>query len=285
MENGRMRPATQTSSVSSCDLMAFNFQVGGHGQGLTHGKSMMLGGNQGELVMKPLMNDGRGDKEVQFYEKVFEPSNTNEVTLQLRTIIPQFKGVVTDEDGNKYLALANKAEGFVKPCVLDFKMGRITTSPLASAEKTERERKKYPQQNDIGFRFVGMKVYEPSKGAYRNYERAYGYSLKVEDVPRAFDEWLTDGTCVRKDIVAPAIEGVKEILAWFETNNQFLFFGASVLIIHEGDTTVPDHKGKVRVAFIDFAHVLPIEDPSQRDENNIYGIRRLLGFLEEKLER
>eukprot|EP00124_Ichthyophonus_hoferi_P002826 Ihof_evm6s212 gene=Ihof_evmTU6s212 len=196
--------------VSSNDLRTYQLQVGGHGQGPTQGKCMKVMGEEGKCVLKPYLHDGRGEKEAQFYKNVFDTTVVNKVIIALRAILPQYLGLQADDEGNQYLALANKANGFKKPCILDLKIGQTITSPLASPEKQERARNKYKLQATIGFRFVGMKVYEPAKDTYRSYEREYGYSRQEEDIPKAFDDWLDNGSITRNDVVTPAVEAVQE---------------------------------------------------------------------------
>lgn len=47
---------------------------------------------------------------------------------------------------------------FMKPCVIDLKIGRRTYDHLATEAKRIRAIDKYPLQDQIGFRIDGMKV-------------------------------------------------------------------------------------------------------------------------------
>ena len=50
------------------------------------------------------------------------------------------------------------ASRFHKPCILDVKVGRRVWDDFAERDKIERERKKYPPQEILGFRIIGMRV-------------------------------------------------------------------------------------------------------------------------------
>ena len=54
--------------------------------------------------------------------------------------------------------MENLATGIENPSVVDFKMGRITYDPDASAEKISRQKMKYPPVENIGFQLLGMRV-------------------------------------------------------------------------------------------------------------------------------
>ena len=47
---------------------------------------------------------------------------------------------------------------FQKPCIMDIKIGRRVWDDFAEKDKIEREKKKYPPQEIIGFRIIGMRV-------------------------------------------------------------------------------------------------------------------------------
>ena len=47
---------------------------------------------------------------------------------------------------------------FAKPCVMDLKLGKRVWDDNASQDKIEREKKKYPIQETVGIRIIGMRV-------------------------------------------------------------------------------------------------------------------------------
>ena len=70
-------------------------------------------------------------------------------------------GKITGQSTHQYLCLEDLTATFVKPCVMDIKLGRQTFEPDAPHEKRVREMKKYPQQSEFGLRIVGMRVCDP----------------------------------------------------------------------------------------------------------------------------
>lgn len=74
------------------------------------------------------------------------------------------------------------AYGIKFPAVIDFKMGRITFDPEASAEKIERQKLKYPPVEKIGFQLIGMRVFNSADKTFSHYDKLFGRSLADEDL-------------------------------------------------------------------------------------------------------
>eukprot|EP00123_Amoebidium_parasiticum_P017161 comp23736_c0_seq1/m.40946 comp23736_c0_seq1/g.40946 ORF comp23736_c0_seq1/g.40946 comp23736_c0_seq1/m.40946 type:complete len:268 (-) comp23736_c0_seq1:520-1323(-) len=262
-------------------LQPLGLQVGGHGQGDMPGKAIL---DTGDKILKPLQEGGRGNKEIAFYEQVFDGSTDIPAKVALRSFLPQYHGMEAhEEEGtdteSHYMVLENVIRRFSKPCILDLKMGRQTYAPTARPEKAARENAKYPQQRDIGFRFVGMKVYEPATGEYRSYEREYGYGLAESELPGAFQAYLNNKQGMRTDVVAGLVGHLQRLLGWFEAQHLYAFYGSSVLLVYEGDTQAA-HPDAVEMRMIDFPHVLPMDSPDGLDEGYIYGLKRLIAYLQ-----
>lgn len=45
------------------------------------------------------------------------------------------------------------------PCIMDIKMGKVTYDPSATKAKRLSEAVKYPEQETLGFRLTGYRVY------------------------------------------------------------------------------------------------------------------------------
>ncbi len=50
------------------------------------------------------------------------------------------------------------AYGIKYPAIIDFKIGKITYDPEATVEKINRQKKKYPEVEKLGFQLLGMRV-------------------------------------------------------------------------------------------------------------------------------
>ena len=58
----------------------------------------------------------------------------------------------------EYLVLEDLTASFSKPSILDLKLGKRVWDDFADQEKIDRELKKYPAQESLGFRIIGMRV-------------------------------------------------------------------------------------------------------------------------------
>ena len=59
---------------------------------------------------------------------------------------------------DQFIKLEDVASRFKKPCILDVKVGRRVWDDFAERDNIEREKKKYPPQEILGFRIIGMRV-------------------------------------------------------------------------------------------------------------------------------
>ena len=72
--------------------------------------------------------------------------------------IPKRKSISLTEILDQFIKLEDVASRFKKPCILDVKVGRRVWDDFAERDKIEREKKKYPPQEILGFRIIGMRV-------------------------------------------------------------------------------------------------------------------------------
>ena len=108
-------------------------------------------------VMKPVQDDERGKKEIEFYEDVFLSANACSVITHLRDLVPRYLGLhqfISDDSGkinvvcfilyfliiywflvNYFIKMEDVASGCRKPCIADIKIGRQTWDPDSSPEK------------------------------------------------------------------------------------------------------------------------------------------------------
>lgn len=57
-----------------------------------------------------------------------------------------------------YLKLEDVTRKFMKPCIMDIKVGPVTYDMEADPEKIKREKSKFPALEEVGFQVVGIKV-------------------------------------------------------------------------------------------------------------------------------
>lgn len=270
-------------------LERFDHQVGGHGQGseALH-ERILIAGNR---IFKPLQSGDRGQRETQRYQEWFDEKNisSNKTINELGKFLPKFYGTdwhSLDSTSNKieYLILENMTAKFSKPCVLDLKMGQQSFAPYASKQKQERESAKYPVMRDSGFRFVGMKIYNKEKDSFDDYDRDYGYNMKLNEFSKGFQIFLSSGLfatqdCARKIAMKKKIlSQLNSILDWFNNQHLFRFYSSSLLLVYEGDVT-SELADELEIKLIDFAHVVDIEEPDGLDDGYIHGLKHLIMLL------
>ncbi|XP_063933685.1 inositol polyphosphate multikinase-like [Zophobas morio] len=265
-------------------MQHFFYQVGGHGQKNSGNFGMLVDGNK---ILKPLQPSGRGQRELDFYVEVYDKNNKNEDLFLLRSFLSHFYGerkVEVDGKIMSYIVLENAAAGFQKPCIVDLKMGRQTYEPDAPLEKKNKEETKYPIQSESGFRFVGMKIFNPKTETYDSYERTFGYLLTIEKFFDAFKLFFSSGLFesgslqAKVKLMETLIEKLRSVQAFFKRQHLYRFYSSSILIIYEGDAC-SESAEKVEVRLIDFSHVCAIQEKDGIDEGYLYGLNKLLSIL------
>jgi 1D-myo-inositol-tetrakisphosphate 5-kinase/inositol-polyphosphate multikinase len=197
-----------------------------------------------------------------------------------------------------HLVLHDVTFNYVKPCVIDLKMGTESFEPDASAEKRRRERKKYPRQRDFGFRIVGMRVYDPyhpdsDEAGYRQFDKLFGRSLIGRDqVVEAFRTFFSCESAptklrtiyenkssrqriLRSQPIYHVSSQLKQLWKWFDDNHCFRFHASSLLLVYEGNY---DRGINASVKMIDHGRVRRFQGG---DSGYKLGISTLLNILDE----
>jgi hypothetical protein len=253
--------------------------------------------------------DGRSSK----LEASFQESSVESETKMLRRLelfTPDYYGVVeyatesstSEQVGcygttyNSHLIMQNLTSHFSKPCVLDLKMGTETYEPDAPQDKKLRERAKYPQQVEFGFRLVGMRIFSPDNAladidGYIYFSKKFGRSLESRDsVKRALRSFFGDGDLPvivranRAEAIKRILTQVKLIKKWFKENDVFTFSASSILLVYEGNTKT-DEENEIQpdlatAKMIDFSRV---RRKAGGDVGYLHGVRTLIMVLEEIL--
>ncbi|KAG7226553.1 hypothetical protein INR49_003710 [Caranx melampygus] len=144
---------------------------------------------------------------------------------------------------NLYLKLEDVTRRFVKPCIMDVKLGQRSYDPYASQEKREQQIRKYPDGGDWlpGPRhavaeavFCGCQVYKVSSDMFDSYDQHYGRGLVKDTIKDGLAKFFHNGVSLRKDAVSASIHRVQQILHWFESQQQLAFYASSLLFVYEG---------------------------------------------------
>jgi hypothetical protein len=330
-------------------LEVFQYQAAGH---ITAGKLLLYKKN---FALKPQLKKELFDREVAFYKAIQKYTLPgHDITM----FLPRYHGVryiasdsikriensalqsaIQDaleksmsnmakvcgafptERRQHYMILDNVTLGMSHPTSIDIKIGRQTFEPSASLEKKEREVRKYPFQESIGFRICGFQRYDVCSKEYLVAGKEFGRQLKPETVHLGLASCFYDGFCFREDVIVVVIEKLRKVLGWVACQDLFAFFCSSILInfdnlpmenfregegpasyLHEDSSpedktqplSAPESESglpralaaaqSVQVNMIDFAHVLPKHSSEEcEEEGYLYGLQQLINHLEDML--
>jgi 1D-myo-inositol-tetrakisphosphate 5-kinase/inositol-polyphosphate multikinase len=257
----------------------------------THPLAAQVGGHagvetteDGSLLLKPAL-----PREIDFYQRLAAVDDHDELS-KLRKWIPKFLGVLKLEgqlkdsnavgnggDGNveivpvpgkialddkERLVLENVAYGFVKPCILDVKLGTVLYDQDAPPEKQARMIKAAQDttSGETGVRLTGFQVYSNDSPKPILTPKSYGRSIKKEQLPDGIEMFFpvspapyptppnpieTSETEMSKShpglppillhSVLTTLQADLEELKATLANIEMRMIGGSVLIVYEGD--------------------------------------------------
>ncbi|XP_005095142.1 inositol polyphosphate multikinase [Aplysia californica] len=218
----------QLDAGGTCpEWKALDIQIGGH-------KLAMIDLGNG-YILKSLQKPPRGTRELGFYQKVFDDACSDPDLIELKPFLAPFYGA-EKKNGTTFLKLKNLTSQFHRPCVTDIKIGKVTYDQEATAEKRSHEAAKYPPMKQLGFRFSGMRVFDPKTQSNQQYENDYCLTLTesnmvTEGLGRFFG--LQNGN-LRRDAIRPVLSKLKRLESWFLKQKKFSFIASSLLIVYEG---------------------------------------------------
>ncbi|CDO94030.1 unnamed protein product [Kluyveromyces dobzhanskii CBS 2104] len=247
-------------------------QAAGHDGPLTDPDEMLL--------FKP-----SNKQEIDFYEQLAVrevKENTNDVPFQDWT--PTFLGVLQENsdqindkndgilaeemgaflhenktanaqsDGKTYLVLENLLYGYVRPNVLDIKLGRVLWDHTADEEKKKRlnDVSKSSTSGSLGFRICGMNIsanratfdldakYQvPQDDSHIFINKYYGRELSGSNVIDAFDLFFGDDKLSAQNRQELIDMFLKRLQLFYNTllNEEVRMVSSSLLFIYECDAT------------------------------------------------
>jgi 1D-myo-inositol-tetrakisphosphate 5-kinase/inositol-polyphosphate multikinase len=272
-------------SLENCFPSKFDYQVAGH----TNEMVRRFGPH---CIIKPQNKPDLFAREVQFYQEIFEG------VQPAPSFFPHFYGLVEVEDEfndkeshgiirkRPCIILQDMTLSYLQPSMIDIKIGRQTYEPTASTAKVERELRKYPYQNDIGFRITGMKVWNCSEKNYFFVDKWFGRSLLPVHVPLGLAAYFFDGVSFRVQVMRDTIKQLRKVLQWMGEQKRYKFFCSSILVVYDSEESDEPKRSdekqlSCRVSMIDFAHVcVNSSDSVDVDEGYIFGVSNLIGYVE-----
>jgi hypothetical protein len=239
-----------------------------------------------DILYKPVQPGIKGTIELQFYETLFGEEDLPREVVALRQLVPGYyhKETIRDRAGNlhEFLKLEDITHRYRKPCILDVKVGRRVWDDFAEKDKIDREKKKYPAQETLGYRIIGMRVYQPSTDDYVYYDKWYGRSIREDTALQAVTNFFICGEVNRVDVIPAVLGKLQTFLGWFRTQTSLRLFATSLLIVYEGDPAHSDEPAPpVDIRLVDFAHTYEAAPGSEgeTDNNTLFGLENFAQCL------
>ncbi|UIZ27133.1 hypothetical protein KXD40_001539 [Peronospora effusa] len=278
------------------DIQSFTHQVGGHSTAKTS-----LRAHNGR-ILKPFQSKQRGERERDFYERVFVSEKDLPEFAVLRGFLPMYFGTMIfpeAKDDKEETTSVNEQHhrgaklrlelllydltcGRQSPCIMDVKMGTHSYEKDASAEKIAYEKSKCPLQETAGFRIQGMKVFNSQQQRYIEFDRNFGRSItSMDELAPAFQRYFpSEDTTKTMKLLEAFLRRLDQLKAWFDEQQGTLFIASSFLFLYDGEESLQEVKPitnayRADIRLIDFAHVSHPVTPSH-DEGLQTGITTLI---------
>ncbi|CAJ0640575.1 14003_t:CDS:2 [Entrophospora sp. SA101] len=183
------------------------------------------------------------------------------------------------------------------------KLGTQLWGEDSSEEKKQKmiKRALMTTSTSLGIKITAFKVYQKSIDNYKDYSREYGYTLKNEDgiILGLRDYFRAE---ISKDkrslIIKTIIRDLEELYKALE-NTELRLYGASLFLVYEGDPDAleealskeKENLEKISSKYIDVTDLKIIDFAHShfrknvgKDEGCLFGIRNLLGYLDQLLQ-
>ncbi|KAF0716512.1 Aste57867_2806 [Aphanomyces stellatus] len=237
------------------------------------GSSMDDGAGGDDIPAAPRQNEGKGMKKV--------PS----MRRASRSVDLSFSHALWNKDIQErssflceYLVLGDLTQGFVRPCILDIKMGTRQHGQHASPQKVRSHSAKCKATTSasLGFRLCGMQIFQPADGRYVLRDKHWGRTLKVGDIKPALQFFLSTGDSLRIDAVKVLLTRLRALQGVIQNTTGIRFWGASLLLVYEGD---PQSAVRTDMRLIDFANCHHDTSITTPDEGLLLGLHNLITYL------
>ncbi|CAI5727521.1 unnamed protein product [Peronospora destructor] len=228
------------------DIQSFTLQVGGHSTAKTN-----LRAHNGR-ILKPFQSKQRGERERDFYERVFVSEKDLPEFAALRGFLPTYFGTmvipevaddkeettsVKEQHHGEFLVLEDLTCGRQSPCIMDVKMGTRSYEKNASAEKITYEKSKFPLQETAGFRIQGIKVLDPQQHRYVEFDKKFGRSItSMDELAPAFRCYFpSEDTIKTMKLLKAFLRRLDQLKTWFDEQQGTKFIASSFLFPQDGE--------------------------------------------------
>lgn len=96
----------------------------------------------GDKIYKPIIKSDCGERETDFYKKLFNTTSSHPCSTFLRELVAEYYGnehVTIRNKSVECIVLENLTRNYKEPCVIDIKIGKRTWDPLATPTKIRKE--------------------------------------------------------------------------------------------------------------------------------------------------
>lgn len=195
--------------------------------------------------------------EMDFYDRVFSPEQTNRDIIALRTLMPNYYGRQMRGD-TELMVMENLCFNMTHPCILDVKLGTVTWFEDAAAKKVKSKSGKADRttSSQLGFRIAG-RVYKDQEGNQSaRWDKNDKFAINSGNVMENFVNFVSGRGRVRADVAQKFLEATKRALDWFMVQKSLRFCAPSLLFIYDQGTDEVRTSAKL----IDFAYVRDTDD-------------------------
>ncbi|GMG99311.1 hypothetical protein Nepgr_001151 [Nepenthes gracilis] len=247
---------------------------------------------------KPLQNNERGNTEVAFYMSF---SSNPRVPKHIQRFFPKFYGtrLVEASDGSglhPHLVLEDVISNYVKPSIMDVKIGSRTWYAEASEDYIQKcfEKDKKSSSVSLGFRISGLQVYRSPESGYWKPEKKQIQKFGADDVSLVLRRFVSsyqptesdrDPDCAFASSIYGGSSGIlaqlRELKSWFEDQTILQFYSCSILMFYDKESLLNGGDPRGAVKLVDFAHV--VESKGSIDHNFLGGLCSLIKFISEAL--
>ena len=182
------------------------------------------------------------------------------------------------------VVLENVATGYIKPNILDVKLGArlwADDAPLAKRVKLDKIAEETTSKL-LGLRIAGMKTFQglentiqegTTADGYKLYDKMYGRSFNTETVPEGFREYFRLNNEERpkapmRKVIRRFIDDLEE-MAKVIKNEESRMYSASLLFVYEGDPQALKEAFTVEKELIEALNEgLPIQNDNHEDHDS-----------------
>lgn len=266
---------TLNIEIRASEVRPLLTQIAGHGSENDGRRGLLM--HESGLVLKPVQDPPKGTREVAFYNHL--SNSTDPVDMRLARLTAKFFGTESVRQAelgvSDYLVLENLTEGFLKPCVMDVKIGSKTYGPDATEAKKMQEDAKYTgTKQPFGFSVLG--IISHNEQGFKRLTKAFGRHLSDDNIDEVLHNFLRVEQKYSKLIAKCFLEKLEGFLVFFSSQTLYHIYASSLLFVYDFDSLEKENfhlKNPVRLKLIDFAHVFP--GNGELDSNFLFGLQNI----------